>query len=133
MANVTIKAKDLILALKSVNDHVLWQGACDTLAGRCGDDWVASIWIPDLPSAPSGTPATQPATPPMALSAPPVDVVEALNQIAEAVNKASSVLDEQHLMVASGAVTVDVNVMIPGTDIGAVTHLSLQIGPKPYN
>ena len=129
MANIEIKAKDAISKLAGVNNNPVWGSACNTLAGLCDASWGFSIWVPDLPTA--GAPAAPAA--PAAPSAPPVDAVAVLGQLAQAINQASSVLDKQHLMVASGSLTVDVNVKIPGTDIGAESHLALQIGPKPYN
>jgi hypothetical protein len=129
MANIDIKAKDVISKLAGLSDNPLWRNPCNALAGFCDDSWRISIWVPDLPAA--GAPAAPAA--PAAPSAPPVDAVAVLGQLAQAINQASSVLDKEHLMVASGSLTVDVNVKIPGTDIGAESHLSLQIGPKPYN
>jgi hypothetical protein len=73
--------------------------------------------------------ATQ-AAPPLP---PAVDVIALLNQIAQGITGAEAALNKFGMVVATGSVEAEVNVLLPGGTGGAMAKINFQITPKPTN
>lgn len=64
--------------------------------------------------------------------APSIDVVESMNQIALAIQKAEDVLNKQNLVIVNGSVEAELNVAIFKSGPGAHATIKINISQKPY-
>lgn len=108
----------------SLTPRGLWNWLCDELSKRLNPDWTIAIEIPEipvpsLPNVPAG-PAVE-----------GVDPAEVMRQIAEALNAAEALLNQQNLVINEGSVETTLYVKV-GDLAGAQTTIKVSIAPKPY-
>ncbi len=139
--SITLSADDILDKLKATFDnngvHTAIEGLRDTLAILGWDDSEDSEVTFSIPQhivdaiLSAGTlsfPDPPEDTPGGLIS---VDPVEPLRQLAKAINAAESLLNEEHLVIASADVQVDLNVAVGGL-AGARAVVKFGIQPKPY-
>ena len=64
---------------------------------------------------------------------PTVDSFDTFTKIAEAINQAENILNKQNLVILTGTVEAELNVMTAKGGPGAHAKISFQITPKPQN
>ncbi|MFQ3568688.1 MAG: hypothetical protein SNJ59_17005 [Aggregatilineales bacterium] len=139
MSEVSFKLSDVFAALKSVMSNPAWDAAITTLEGL----------------APAGCPLPLPLPPNLAdlqaqyntllsqftaaqntiaelTAVQPVDPNDVLKQIAQAINQAETLLNQQSLVIASGTIETDLYVKV-GNVAGAETKITFHITPRPYS
>lgn len=73
------------------------------------------------------------AAPQLPANPPTVDVFDTLTKIADAINQAETILNKQNLVILTGNVEAELNVMAAKGSPGAHAKISFQITPKPQN
>lgn len=69
---------------------------------------------------------------PPPLISPPIDPLIVLKQIADGIQHAENILNQQSLIIASGSVEIELDVKV-GNEVGGHAKITFQISPKPYN
>ena len=108
-------------------DAISMTGEVARNAGIAGFDTPIPKHLPALPNIGGGGGGAIPPAP----NTPPINPIDALKLLAEAVSEAERTLNGKNLVIATGTLDVDLNVDIGGV-AGAHATLSLRIEPKPY-
>ncbi len=92
-------------------------GLLGTIEGRIADvlDAVRNAAVPLPPPLPA-----------------PVNVIDTLDQIAQAVALAENILNKSGLVIATGSFEASLSVALPGNIAGAQAKITVQITPKPH-